>query len=120
MMRFKVDENLPEELAARLQQEGYLADTVPAQGLAGQRDEQVFAHCQQEQRILVTMDRGFGDIRRYAPGSHAGIIVLRPIRQDRAAFLALMEQALPLLAGTTIAGEVWIVEWGRVRIRRVG
>ena len=28
-------------------------------------------------RMIVTLDRGFADIRRYPPGSHSGIVVLR-------------------------------------------
>lgn len=118
MMRFKIDENLPVELAARLQAAGYEVDTVLQEGLSGQSDEVLFSYCQQEQRVLLTMDRGFGDMRRYGLGRHAGIIVLRPVRQDRHAFVALLEQVLPLLKTHEVGGSIWIVEWGRVRIRR--
>ena len=61
--------------------------------------------------------RGFGDIRRYAPGSHAGIILLRPARQDRELCSALLAQVIPLLQERDVAGSIWIVEWGRVRVR---
>jgi predicted nuclease of predicted toxin-antitoxin system len=117
MKRFKVDENLPTELVEQLQAAGYNAETVPTEGLAGQPDERVFEACQGEQRVLVTLDRGFGDIRRYAPGSHAGIIVLRPARQDRELCSALLAQVIPLLQERDVAGSIWIVEWGRVRVR---
>ena len=30
-----------------------------------------------ERRLIVTLDRGFGDIRLYPPGTHAGVLVLR-------------------------------------------
>jgi hypothetical protein len=36
MMRFKIDENLPVEFAQGLQPAVYSAETVPAEGLAGQ------------------------------------------------------------------------------------
>jgi predicted nuclease of predicted toxin-antitoxin system len=117
MMQFKIDENLPVECVQRLQAAGYAAETVAAEGLAGQPDAVVFAFCQHEQRVLVTLDRGFGDIRRYPIGSHVGIIVLRPARQDRETCLALVEQLLPLLREQELAGCIWIVEWGRVRVR---
>ena len=32
-------------------------------------------------RLVVTMDRGFGDVRAYPPGSHGGIVVLRMDQQ---------------------------------------
>jgi predicted nuclease of predicted toxin-antitoxin system len=119
-MRFKIDENLPVEIAERLRAEGYIADTVIAQGLAGERDELVFDHCQREQRVLVTMDKGFGDIRQYTPGTHFGILLIRSARQDRDTFIQLIEQVLPHLQEQSIEGCLWIVEPGQVRIRRSG
>jgi hypothetical protein len=32
--------------------------------------------------MILTLDRGFGDVRSYPPGSHPGIIVLRPADQS--------------------------------------
>lgn len=119
-MRFKMDENLPVEVARLVQAAGHEVETVPAEGLAGQPDEVVFAACQQEDRVLVTLDRGFGDIRRYMPGSHAGIIVLCPVRQDRELVCRLMEQVLALLEGRSVGGALWIVEVHRVRVRSAG
>jgi len=118
-MRFKIDENLPVELMEALQAAGYDADTVPREGLAGQPDEVVFNYCQQEERILVTMDKGFGDIRSYAPGTHAGIIILRPPQHSRDSFLHLMEQVMTLLTEHELQGRLWIVEAGRVRMRGI-
>lgn len=117
-MRFKIDENLPVELAKRVQAMGYAAETALEEGLAGQLDEIIFARCQQEHQILLTMDRGFGDIRHYPPGTHAGIIVLRPVKQDREAFLELMDQVLRMLTKQRVEGSLWIVEGDRIRIRR--
>ena len=45
MMQFKIDENLPVECVQRLQAAGYSAETVAAEGLAGQPDAVVFAFC---------------------------------------------------------------------------
>jgi len=53
MMHFKVDENLPKEVAERLQAAGYEAETVSDEGLAGKPDTLIFAVCQQEQRTLI-------------------------------------------------------------------
>jgi len=35
-----------------------------------------------DDRFVVTLDRGFGDVRRYPPGTHAGLAVLRVDSQD--------------------------------------
>lgn len=62
-MRFKVDENLPPEVANLLNDLGHEALTVWDEGLTGKPDPQVAQVCRAELRTLVTLDGGFGDIR---------------------------------------------------------
>jgi predicted nuclease of predicted toxin-antitoxin system len=45
--------------------------------LSGAPDAEVFQTAQERNAVLVTTDRGFGDIRTYPPSSHHGIIVLK-------------------------------------------
>ncbi|HQU36038.1 MAG TPA: DUF5615 family PIN-like protein, partial [Anaerolineales bacterium] len=78
-----MDENLPVEAADILQQAGHDAETVHAEQLAGVNDQHLSAVCQQEQRILVTLDLGFADIRNYPPEEYPGFVVLRATRQDK-------------------------------------
>lgn len=60
-MRFKVDENLPEETARLLKEAGHEASTIIAQGMAGDPDPDLASVCQREQRALLTLDLGFAD-----------------------------------------------------------
>lgn len=53
-MKFKIDENLPVELANLLESAGYDAMTVKQQKLSGEKDPVIFDICQQEGRVLVT------------------------------------------------------------------
>ena len=76
-MKFKLDENLPASAAAILASAGHDADTVIAEHLAGASDPDVVTAASAVGRVLITLDRGMGDIRAYPPGSHAGIVVLR-------------------------------------------
>ncbi len=55
-MRFKVDENLHDEVAELLRQHGHDAVTVYDQHMQGQPDEIVAAICRQEGRAVVTQD----------------------------------------------------------------
>mgnify|MGYP001024769941 CR=1 FL=1 len=64
-MRFKIDENLPEDLATLFRDEGWDAVTVDEQQLSGTLDPPLERICRTEDRILVTFDRGFSNIRRY-------------------------------------------------------
>lgn len=72
-MKFKLDENLPVSSAHALTGCGHDVDTVTAEGLTGAADPQVLAAAAAEARVLITLDRGMGDIRTYPPGSHAGL-----------------------------------------------
>ena len=67
-MRFKVDENLPPEASTFLVEQGHDAVTVWDQQLKGATDPRLAEVCRSEQRVLVTFDIGFSDIRQYQLG----------------------------------------------------
>ena len=117
-VKFKIDENLPEDVASLLREEGYDAVTVAAQELSGSNDATVAAACQREQRTLVTLDVGFADIRSYPPNEFSGLVVLRLKRQDRAHVLDVLRRLAGLFAREVVVGTLWIADEERVRIRR--
>jgi predicted nuclease of predicted toxin-antitoxin system len=116
-MRFKVDENLPAEAAELLRYHAHDVLTVTEQSLNGQPDPEVAKVCRAEQRALVTLDLGFGDLRCYPPGDYAGIIVLRPDVQSIQSVLRLLHRLLPIMEEEPLTGSLWIVDEHRVRIR---
>jgi len=59
--------------------------TITDEGPIGAPDREVVAAATAPGRILISLDRGLGDIRAYPPGSHAGIVVLRLTDQSAAA-----------------------------------
>ena len=63
---------------------GHDVDTVIDENLVSAPDRDVVAAATSAERILVSLDRGLGDIRAYPPGSHAGIVVLRLTDQSAA------------------------------------
>ena len=76
-MRIKLDENLPRSAADRLKALGHDVHTVIEEGLSGKSDGEVWAAAQAELRFLVTQDLDFSDQRRFAAGSHPGILLIR-------------------------------------------
>ena len=116
-MRFKVDENLPVEVAEMLQQAGHDAATALEQHLGGSDDAQLAALCQLESRILVTLDMDFSDIRSYPPTEYPGLVVLRLRQQDKPHVLDVFMHLLQVLHQEPIEGHLWIVEENRIRIR---
>jgi predicted nuclease of predicted toxin-antitoxin system len=58
-MRFKIDENIPIEVAEILINSGHESTTVFDENLAGTKDEVIASRCIQEKRVLLSMDLGF-------------------------------------------------------------
>lgn len=116
-MRFKTDENLPEEFAEILRAAGWDALSVVEQKLGGKMDHQIATICRAESRTLVTLDLGFADIRMYPPAEYPGLIVLRPSGQDKPRVLALANRLAMALREHPIEHELWIVDDRRIRIR---
>ena len=115
--RFKLDENLPRDAEALLRRASHDVHTVLDEQLGGNPDPRVFDASQAEDRILVTFDLDFSDIRVYPPASHKGIWVLRPHTQSVDNTLTLLRAALLVLEVEPTDGRLWIIEPERVRIR---
>jgi predicted nuclease of predicted toxin-antitoxin system len=116
-MKFKLDENLPLEAMGVFQSAGFDTTSVLGQELGGEPDRKIAAVCRKEQRILVTLDLDFADIRTYPPSHSSGIIVLRLAKQSKLDVLALMKRLVTTLQTTPCQKQLWIVEQNRIRIR---
>jgi len=116
-MKFKIDENLPAELATDIRTAGHEADTVFDQNLSGAADSTIMARLQAEGRALLTMDKGIADIRAYPPQQYAGIILFRPAVTGRASTLAFVRQHLPMLLQSQLAGRLLVVSPSGIRVR---
>ena len=68
-MKIKLDENLPAALANLLRVAGHDAMTVSEVLLGGGEDPRILHAAASEQRLLMTFDLDFADIRRYPPGA---------------------------------------------------
>jgi predicted nuclease of predicted toxin-antitoxin system len=92
-MRIKLDENLPARLVSILERFGHQTDTVPDEHLTGQPDDQVWRAVCAEERFLITQDLDFSDTRRFAPGTHPGLLLVR-LREPGALALAAAIEAI--------------------------
>ena len=91
--------------------------------MGGWKDPALWQAVQSEQRFLVTADKGFGDIRLYPPGTHAGVLLLRPDEDGIRPVIELLERVLAsydLEALEALAGTVTVVTARGIRIRRAG
>lgn len=116
-MKFKIDENLPLEIAEMLRIAGHDAMTVFEERLVGEPDPRIIAVCLEEQRVLITLDMDFSDVRAYPPETNTGLIVLRLRNQDKISAIDAVRQLLQLFDSESPVGHLWIVEENRVRVR---
>lgn len=118
MMLLKLDENMPTSLVPLLAALGHDVHHVEDEGLRAQMDPVVAAAAKREGRVLLTLDVEFADIRKYPPGSHPGIVLLRSAIPGAPAISQLVLNLLATVSETDLAEVVTIVEQGRIRMRR--
>ncbi len=114
-MKLKSDENLPHECAEVLTRHGHDALTILDQNMQGEKDPEVAQVVRREGRALLTLDVGFGDIRRYPPGEYHGLLVLRLSQQDKPSVLEVVERLAGQLPQDSLTGELWIIDEETIR-----
>lgn len=118
-MQFKIDEDLPASVAAALQNAGYEdVATVRQQGMGGWKDPALWQAVQEEGRFLITADKGFADLRAHPPGSHAGVLLLRPDTDGIGPVLGLLEKVLASTDLQSLQGSLAVATPQGLRIRR--
>lgn len=117
-MKIKLDENLPDRLVSALAGLGHDVDTVYVERLNGRVDDEVWKGTQIAKRFFITQDLDFSDVRRYAPGTHVGLLLVRLARPGRNALLARVTQVFETEKVEDWTGCLVVVTDRKVRVRR--
>ena len=117
-MRIKLDENLPAVLTDILAEFGHNADTSPQEGLAGRRDEEIWEAATSTGRFLFTQDLDFSDVRKYVPGTHPGLLLIRLDHPSRAALVRRISQILQTEDIESWKGCLIVATEHKIRVRR--
>jgi predicted nuclease of predicted toxin-antitoxin system len=117
-MRIKVDEDLPRAVAVLLRDKGHEASSVREQQMGGWDDAPLWRAVQAKEQLLITADKGFGDIRHHPPGTHHGVILLRPNEDGIRPLLELMDRLLEDRPLAHFVGTVTVVSPTGIRVRR--
>lgn len=116
-MKFKLDENLPVELASDLRTLGYDVDTVHDEGLRGAADPAVVDAALAADRILFTLDKGIANLQRYPVHQHAGVVLFRPDTSGRGAVIAFVRERLQRVLEVDLTNRLTVVGPSRIRFR---
>lgn len=117
-MRIKLDENLPLELQSGLGGLGHDVHSVFDENLAGQPDDKIWHACTGEERFLITQDLDFSDARKYPPGTHAGIMIVRVADDSRENLIRVVLRAFQEQDAGAFQRALVVVTDVKIRIRR--
>ena len=116
-MTFKLDENLPAELAWEFAEAGHGAETVVSEGMTGVSDSDLLRALRREGRILLTLDKGIANIRLYPPEAFAGIVLFRPDSTGRGEVSRFVRRHLPEVLKLEVKGRLVVVTGRGIRLR---
>jgi len=117
-MKIKLDENLPIRLMSILKSLGHGVRTVGEEDLTGRADSEIWEAAQKEDRFLITQDLDFSDVRRFAPGTHHGILLVRLRSPNRRNLIERVQELFQKESVNEWAGCFVIATERKVRVLR--
>jgi hypothetical protein len=114
----KIDEDLPNSVRDQFRAHGYTADSVFDQGWSGLKDQVLWPRVMRERRLFVTADREFGDVRRFPPGTHSGILLFRARKESLMVYGEIAKFVLTRHSMEELVSCVSVVTLNSIRIRR--
>ncbi len=118
MLAIKLDENLGKTAQRILKDAGHKVERPSDEGISGYSDEILWRFVCREGLFFITLDTDFSDIRRFPPGSHSGILILRPANQSREAVRSLLSKLVKECPMETLKGCLTVADEHHTRIRK--
>jgi predicted nuclease of predicted toxin-antitoxin system len=116
-MKLKLDENLSRHLKPVLFGLGHDVLTAADENLLSHPDTEIAQAAKEEQRMLMTLDVEFADLRKYPPGSHPGVILFRPLSLSPLSVNAFITDFVRRTDLDKLAACVAVVDPVHVRVR---
>lgn len=116
MIKFFADECLHTDLIFALRDSGHDVLTVKQAGLVGTDDEGIYEFAKENGRVLLTFDRGFGDIFRFDIAKSFGVIIVRIGNMNREEIIRIVTSFFAMPEKPDFSGKLVIISKGKVRI----
>ena len=117
-MKIKIDEDLPKAVSEMVRRQIQDTTTVVGEMLSGTLEPDLWKIIQKEERFLITGDKAFANIRRYQPGTHFGVLLLRPEENGIPQLKLLISEVLKSGMLEKLSRCIAVATLGRLRIRR--
>jgi predicted nuclease of predicted toxin-antitoxin system len=119
MPKFVIDEDMPRSTGTILKEHGYDVKDIRDYGFRGAEDEKIYEFAQREKAVILTGDRGFGNILQFPLGNHFGIVVAHfPNEMPTTEINHHLVERFKDLSEDDFEGNLIIIEPRKIRIRR--
>lgn len=116
MLKIFTDECIHTDIILALRESGNDVLTVDEAGLSGSDDEVIFDFARKNKRILLTFDRGFGDIFRFDISGSSGVIIVLISQMLRDEMISIILNFLSMADEGKISGRLVIIGKTKIRI----
>lgn len=96
---------------------GFQVIRAQDRGMMGAPDPDIYREAQKPDAVLVTNDKGFGNVRKYPPSAHSGIIVLKMLPDPQAVEEVHKVLGVLLRHETKFRGALFVVDRNKYRKR---
>ena len=118
IFKFFSDECVNTDVVLGLRENGIDVLTVKEAGLTGTDDEAIFRFAVENKKILLSFDRGFGDIFRFNIRGSSGVIVVLVGQMRKSEIIKIILTFLGIVkTGAGLRGKLAIL--GKTRIRLI-
>ncbi len=119
-IRFLLDQNLRVQTKEFLRKLGYDAVDKRNLGLEQATDQEIMDVASQQDRIVITYNSDFADIREFPPGDYPGVIRLRIHPQTDEMLYPRLEELLRRVGAEKLRGALVVLDNVKARLRRRG
>lgn len=117
-MRMFADENLFEPIIEYLKGLDHDVLSIRDSGLSGISDDEVYQRACKEKRIIITMDKDFSRMFRFAPEKCGGIIVVKIYKRTVDETFLIFKKCYESIKEKDIPENLVIITPEGIRIRR--
>ncbi|MBN2563729.1 MAG: DUF5615 family PIN-like protein [Phycisphaerae bacterium] len=118
VVKVKLDEDLSPIVGEPLRGAGCAVLSVVEQGWSGLKEPDLWPRVVSEGAFFITADKGVGDVRAYPPGTHSGILLLRPDGESLLEYRDLAAGFVEKYKFESLIGAVAVATPRGVRARR--
>jgi predicted nuclease of predicted toxin-antitoxin system len=97
---------------------GFDVKSVKEEGWDGKDDAELLQIAHAKDRVILTLDKDFGNLLRFPLQTHCGVVLLQMRLQHPSIVNNRLQQVLPSLAAQDLRNTLVIVRELTVRIRR--